>query len=246
MSSTALAAFLDAGGKLALIGRLIDRDLRNDSFYGDYLHCASGELDSLGRQLTGVEGDEISDGTSLLLLGSCANDGGTNPQSRIVPLAGASTVFTYNEDDGVAAIKYGDSTTYQVVYFAFALEAACGVSGTTHHKIITQKVLEWFQQPLTAEPPEARSLPAQYALLGNYPNPFNPTTTIRYDVRTPGQVTLKVYDVMGRLTATLYDGRAQVGRHQVQFDGSGLASGIYFVQMIAPGYSSANKMVLLK
>ncbi|MBU1937457.1 S8 family peptidase [bacterium] len=244
---TALATFLDAGGKLALMGRLIDRDLRDDDFYADYLHCESGELDSLGRGLTGVDGDEISDGTSLLLLGSCANNGGTNLQSRIVPLAGASVIYTYDEDNRPAAVKYGDTTTYQVVYFAFALEAACGVSGTTHHRIVTQRILEWFGQTLSAvEPPKAINLPAQYALLGNYPNPFNPTTTISYDVRTPGQVTLKVYDIMGRLATTLYDGNAQIGRHQVQFDGSGLASGIYFVHMTAPGYSSANKMVLLK
>ena len=113
--------------------------------------------------------------------------------------------------------------------------------------MIVRRVLEWFRgHSLATEPVEVGRIPEQYALLGNYPNPFNPTTTIRYDVRTPGQVTLKVYDVMGRLTATLYDARAQVGHHQVQFNGAGLASGIYFVNMTAPGFSSTNKMVLLK
>jgi hypothetical protein len=243
---TALAAFLDGGGKLALVGRLIDRDLRDDPFYADYLHCSTGNLDSSGRGLTGVSGDSISDDTDLLLVGSCAGNGHLG-QSRIVPLQGASVVYTYNADGRAAAVRYGDTTTYQVIYCAFALEAACGASGTDHHRVVVQRILEWFRgHSLSATPPAVPSVPRQYALLGNFPNPFNPTTTVRYEVRAVGHVTLTVHDILGRLTVTLVDGVASVGTHDVRFDGSSLASGVYFVHMAAPGYTDTKKMVLLK
>jgi len=242
----ALATFLDGGGKLALGGRLIDRDLRDDPFYANYLHCSTGSLDSSGRVLSGVLDDPISGETNLLLVGSCANNG-TAEQSRIVPLEGASVIYTYDADGRPAAVRYGDTTTYQVVYCAFALEAACGASATTHHRVVVQRILEWFRgHPLSAVPPVAPSVPEQYALLGNFPNPFNPTTTVCYEVRASGHVTLTVHDVLGRLTATLVDGPASVGTHRVRFNGSSLPSGIYFVHMTAPGYSGTNKMVLLK
>jgi hypothetical protein len=244
---TNLGMFLDGGGKLALIGRVIDRDLYDDPFYADYLHCASLGPDSAAvlRQLTGVTEDPISDGTNLLLIGSCA-DNGNRPQSRIVPLEGATVIYTYDGDQGNAAIRYGDTTTYQVVYCAFALEAACGSNMTTHHRVVTQRILEWFQHPLSAEPPASAVLPQRYALVGGFPNPFNPVATIRYDVSVPGQVSLKVYDITGRLVTTLAEGMAQVGSHSVRFDASSLGSGIYFVHMTAPGFSEAKKIVLLK
>ncbi len=242
-----LGTFLDGGGKLALFGRRIDRDLYDETFYANYLHCASLSPDSAAvlRSLTGVTGDAVSDGTTLLLAGSCS-DNGNRAQSRIVPLEGATAIYTYNGDRGNAAIRYGDTTTYQVVYFAFALEAACGSNMTTHHRVVIERILQWFNHPLSVVPPVNLVLPQQYALLGGFPNPFNPTATIRYDVRAPGHVALKVYDIQGRLVQTLADGMAQVGSHSVRFDASSLGSGIYFVQMTAPGFSDAKKMILLK
>lgn len=243
---TILATFLDGGGKFALVGRMIDRDLYDDAFYANYLHCQTEGLDSVGgRQLTGVAGDEITNGTSLLLAGSCSNNGHLE-QSRIVPLAGASVIFTYNGNRGNGAIRYGDSTTYQVVYCAFSLEACCGSSGTTHHRVIVQRILEWFGHPMSGARSVPVSLPENYALLGSFPNPFNPLTTIRYDVRAPRHVALKVYDIQGRLVETLFDGTAQVGSHSIRFDASSLASGIYFVRMTAPAFADTRKMVFLK
>jgi hypothetical protein len=242
-----LATFLDNGGKLALIGRLIDRDLYDDAFYANYLHCQTESIDSVGgRQLTGVVGDPISDGTTLMLAGSSCSNNGHLEQSRILPLSGASVIFTYNGNRGNAAIRYGDTTSYQVVYCAFALEAACGTSGTTHRRVIVHNILEWFGHAMSVEEPAVVDLPQNYALLGGFPNPFNPTATIRYDVRAPGHVALKVYDIQGRLVETLFDGMTPVGSHSVSFDASSLASGIYFVQMTAPGFSDAKKMVFLK
>ena len=78
------------------------------------------------------------------------------------------------------------------------------------------------------------------------PNPFNPSTTIRFDLPAAGQVSLAVYDVSGRLVATLADGLRQAGAHEVTFDGSGLASGVYLYRISAGQRTATGKMVLLK
>ncbi len=71
-----------------------------------------------------------------------------------------------------------------------------------------------------------------YAFSQNYPNPFNPTTIISYAIPKDGQVTLKVYDVLGREVETLMNQAQKVGRYGVNFDGSRLASGVYFYRLV--------------
>ena len=95
--------------------------------------------------------------------------------------------------------------------------------------------------------------PGEFALLQNYPNPFNPLTVITYTIggvrgQGPGvsDVSLVVHDVLGREVAVLVNGRKQPGKYTVQFDGSGLASGVYFYQLAAGGYVASRRMMLVK
>ncbi len=88
--------------------------------------------------------------------------------------------------------------------------------------------------------------PTSFNLEQNYPNPFNPTTTITYQLSTLSNVTLKVYDVLGRLVETLVDGRQTPGKHSVMFDASRLSSGIYFYRISAGEFSSVKKLVVIK
>ena len=85
-----------------------------------------------------------------------------------------------------------------------------------------------------------------FELKQNYPNPFNPSTTIRYSVPKSGYLTLKVYDVTGKLVATLADGYETAGNHLVNYDASHLASGIYIYQLNADGFKESKKMILTK
>jgi hypothetical protein len=80
----------------------------------------------------------------------------------------------------------------------------------------------------------------------NYPNPFNPTTTISYQIPTDGHVTIKVFDILGRDVRTLVDEFKPAGSYTVQFDASRLASGIYFYSIHAGQYTALKKMLLLK
>ena len=87
--------------------------------------------------------------------------------------------------------------------------------------------------------------PRVYALMQNFPNPFNPTTTIRYDLPRATKVSLKVYDMLGREVATLAQGLLKAGNYQVQWNAY-VASGIYFYRLQTEEFVETKKMILLK
>ena len=89
-------------------------------------------------------------------------------------------------------------------------------------------------------------VPTDYALDQNYPNPFNPSTTITYQLPKSGNVTLKIYDMLGKEVMTLVNEQKEMGRYSVQFNASSLASGMYVYQLRANDYTSTKKMLLLK
>jgi hypothetical protein len=90
------------------------------------------------------------------------------------------------------------------------------------------------------------AIPTSFALHQNYPNPFNPTTVIPYDLASPGNVRLTVYDVTGRPVAQLLNAQQNAGRHQVAFNAAGLPSGVYMVRLEAGGQVMVRKLTLLK
>jgi hypothetical protein len=87
---------------------------------------------------------------------------------------------------------------------------------------------------------------ADYKLMQNFPNPFNPSTTIEYNITEQEQVILKIYDAIGNEITTLVDGLKSKGRHSVVLDGSNLSSGVYFYKIEAGNFSNTKKIVLLK
>lgn len=101
--------------------------------------------------------------------------------------------------------------------------------------------------PASASPMAER--PNAFELFQNYPNPFNPVTCIEYRISNTEQVTLRVYDVLGREVAVLVNERKAPGNYTVQFNArltTGLASGVYFGRLTAGGYIESRKMVLMK
>ncbi|TKJ41019.1 hypothetical protein CEE37_04970 [candidate division LCP-89 bacterium B3_LCP] len=90
------------------------------------------------------------------------------------------------------------------------------------------------------------TVPTEYAVMGTYPNPFNPTTNISFALPADAKVLLSVYDVSGRLVTTLVDGYRNAGIHDVTFDASDLASGIYLYRLEAGEFNVTGKMVLMK
>ncbi len=89
-------------------------------------------------------------------------------------------------------------------------------------------------------------LPRKIRLRKNYPNPFNPSTTLRYELPRPTDVDLHVFDLMGRKVATLVDRPQPAGLHSVTFDGSDLPSGLYLYRLETPSQTITRQMVLVK
>jgi len=89
-------------------------------------------------------------------------------------------------------------------------------------------------------------IPTEFALHANYPNPFNPTTLLPFDVPRESQVDIVIYNIMGQEVARPVTGKYAVGRYQVNFDAGALPSGVYLVKMKAGSFSSVGKMMLLK
>jgi hypothetical protein len=93
---------------------------------------------------------------------------------------------------------------------------------------------------------DTKEIPQKYALEQNYPNPFNPETVIRYSLPVSAYVKGVVYDVLGKVVATLVDGETAAGNHELKFNALNLPSGIYIFRLEAGKYSSTIKMVLTK
>jgi hypothetical protein len=92
----------------------------------------------------------------------------------------------------------------------------------------------------------AVAAPAQCTLKGNYPNPFNPTTTISFSLVNAGAVKLAVFDISGREVATLVNGYREAGAHNVTFDASNLTSGVYVYRLSSGDLTVSGKMILMK
>ena len=89
-------------------------------------------------------------------------------------------------------------------------------------------------------------VPSDFVLEQNFPNPFNPKTAISYQLPVTSNVTLKVYNVLGKEVATLVNGTKEAGSHTEQFNASHLASGVYFFKLTANQFSSVRKMLMMK
>ena len=103
-----------------------------------------------------------------------------------------------------------------------------------------------FELPIISSDTVARSTIAKYELLQNYPNPFNATTIISYRLPEASDVTLKVYDMIGREVTTLVNERQEAGSYVVRFDAMKLASGVYICRLQARNFVQSRKLILLR
>ena len=90
------------------------------------------------------------------------------------------------------------------------------------------------------------SIVKEFSLGQNFPNPFNPNTKINFTLPKAEYAYLRVYDILGREVSVLYNGYKKPGNYQIEFDGSNLASGVYFFTLISGDYRDTKKMLLIK
>ncbi len=152
-----------------------------------------------------------------------------------------------------------DSTVIQNNIYTYKIRTLCTPGGG----IIWSNETTAYIPDIITNVKTKNEVPTDFSLEQNYPNPSNPTTTIRFTIPTSplnpspyqgeGQrerlITLKVYDVLGREIATLVNEESATGgagSYEVEFDGANLTSGIYFYQLRAGNFVETKKMILLK
>jgi hypothetical protein len=99
---------------------------------------------------------------------------------------------------------------------------------------------------ITTQDNTDQNIPKNFELGQNFPNPFNPATKIVYGIPTDCHVSLKVYDILGKLVETLVDNFENMGYHSIEFNASKLTSGIYFYKITAGNFISTKKMIVIK
>ena len=92
----------------------------------------------------------------------------------------------------------------------------------------------------------AAEIPSEYMLYPNYPNPFNPTTTIRFSINRKSETSIHIFDITGKMVHTLSEGTMDAGMHEIQWNASVHASGVYYVQLTSRNKTEVQKILLLK
>jgi hypothetical protein len=241
-----LTSYLDEGGSLLITGSGLGNDIGGTDFYDKYLHISwVGETSS--TLLQGVSGDPISEGNLLLIHNQDGQQDILSPDQE----AGTSTCFNY-VGAGVAAVKY--EGTYKALYFGYGLEdtRSDNPSALSPYGLMA-RILDWFAVTTPVEQGEtpAVPLPKTFHVAPNYPNPFNASTRIAFQVPEPARVELRIFNVRGQEVRTLLNEEMGAGSHTLIWDGTDsegrvVASGIYFCQMRAQDFGKTLKMLLLR
>jgi hypothetical protein len=138
----------------------------------------------------------------------------------------------------------GNNTNYP--YLIYQSDNIPGCHAFTDLQTV-DKVYEVFKSTIIGIKNVSNEVPAVYSLEQNFPNPFNPTTTIRFNVSKSSNATLKVYDITGKLVATLFENEAVTpGKKEIVFNSTNLSSGIYFYTLSAGDFKDTKKMILVK
>lgn len=103
----------------------------------------------------------------------------------------------------------------------------------------------YFDQMVDIRQPDF-GIPASFTLYPNYPNPFNARTTINYSLPQPSDVSLEIYDLLGRKVQTIYTGNQNAGEYSLMWDAAEFSSGVYIYKLTAGGFEQSGKMTLLK
>ena len=109
-----------------------------------------------------------------------------------------------------------------------------------------EEYLKCTISPTTAVSRMTRLMPSSMRLEQNRPNPFNPTTTISFQLPAPGMVSLKIFNILGKEIATLFEEHRDAGEYSFIWDAGHSPSGVYFYQLEVDGRTSVKKMVLIK
>jgi hypothetical protein len=240
-----LASFLDRGGALLLMGESVAYDLRSSLFMPNYLHAQFSWIYTAAQDVAGVTGDPISDGLQFGIRGGDGSANYTRPTALAPHDDQATTIWEYSGSDYHAGIKV-QGANYRAVLMGFGVEA---IDNQDDRDSVMTRTLRWLAEGLSTEP-QPTVTPREYSLNAAYPNPFNPVTTIPYTLAERSEVSLRMFDILGREVATLAAGVQDAGEYRVQWQAANLPSGLYFCRLEAAAgarsFHATQKVMLLK
>ncbi len=249
-----IGSYLAGGGRLLLSGQEIAYDLADPTspyFSGEtitwfvtVLHASYQNSFSSIYFLDGVPGDLIGDGLSLSL--DPGGPYGQTTMDTISPGFDADGICTYQGVPNWYGGMHWTDGGARLVYLSFGLE---GISEAIDREEITRRTLDWFGISAGIDSPAATA--PGFLLAQASPNPFRPSTSITYHLPAAGPVSLRIYDVQGRLVRTLVDTNQQAMTHTAVWNGRDdgghlAASGVYFARLEAAGQNATRRLVLLR
>lgn len=260
-SVTEITKYLKAGGNLLVTTLLPSTALsttagyvktfKEGDFIYDYIKVASSKY-VLTSRFSGAK--SLSAGLDNMLI----DTNKTLPDNMhqlsgiesITPTADGKAVYSYdsfNETNPLkgtpVAIEYSKGA-YKTILTSFPLYY---MDEQNVRNFIKYALQNSFNETVgLKENTQNNSAASKYALRQNYPNPFNPETRIEYNLIQPGNVTLKIYDVLGREVMVLLNKEQSAGSHYIIFNGSRLSSGIYYYRIQSGNFIETKKMLLIK
>jgi hypothetical protein len=190
-----------------------------------------------------------------------SNNGMQGIEVNFIAIQDTNTLFAATSDSGLY-VSLDNGNTWSAFNDGLPALELTGVRSTGTHLYCGTFGYGIWRRPISdivtgVNENSISETPTEYVLNQNYPNPFNPSTKIRYSIpsvianrqmpeKQSQMVTLKVYDVLGNEVATLVNEEKPVGNYEVEFNASGLASGMYFYRLQAGSFVQTKKMILLK
>lgn len=240
--------YLAQGGALFLSGQGITFDIRLDPFFSEQLHASFVTVNLPHINMEGVAGDPVSNGMSFAIRnGDCA-DNQVRQSGINVGDEAASILFEYAGTEYHGALRIEDPTyNYRAIFMAFGFEA---IDSQENRNALMESAVNWLLRSTPADEVTEPVAPLSFKLGQNFPNPFNPQTTIPYTLPERAEVSLRVFDMLGREVVELVSGQQEAGAYSATWDAGSLTSGMYFYRLEAATggtvYRETRKLLLLK
>jgi hypothetical protein len=212
-------------------------------FFGLMLGCCLA-LEAAGQTIYSVPANSKGNHLTLTVANESKNTTAQNVEVRLVR---QETAISFTQKPSVIKLLEPGKESDVSFTFDVSRDARVGAADTLDFLIADRLGSTWQKRILVRY-----TGPAEYRLDQNFPNPFNPTTTIYYQLPVASKVTLKVYDILGREVETLVQKEEEAGYREATFNAASRASGVYFCRLAAEpstggkSYASVKKMMLLK
>jgi len=248
--------YLNQGGRLLITSQNLAYDLNENGdiedslFLANYLGVEYFDDKITDSLSAGVVGDPVSDRQAVYFYGSY---GVNNQMSRdiIKPVPPAISILTYFPSLNSAGTRLANvNNRSKVVYLPFGLEGVAGPYPTSAANLLS-RILDWFDSPVSEVSENFERHITSFLLFNNYPNPFNPTTNIKFSIDDPSQVSLKIYNIMGQEIVELINEHLGSGIHSIKWgaknsNGLPVCSGVYFAKLVSKEQTRLIKLLLIR